>query len=76
MPVWYTAGGDAEVLVLDGPGDGAGFPGSYRNLVYGADGRDLRGGAGEEDLVRDVQHLPRNLRFADFMSEILRDSHY
>src|SRR5512136_283157 len=51
---------DLEEGRLDLLGQGAALAGADRVLVNRPDGRDLRRGTGEEGLVRDVEHLPRD----------------
>src|SRR4029077_14827568 len=51
---------DGVKLFLDRLGDGANPALADFDLVHGADGSDLRGRAGEEGFVGDVEHFARN----------------
>src|SRR5262249_41443730 len=53
---------DAEEFLLQALGDRSSTPLADGDAVDGADRGDLRGGAGKEDFVRDVEHLARNDR--------------
>jgi len=51
--------GDAEEFVADFFGDFAGLSVGDEDAVDGADGLNLGSGAGEEDLVGDVEQFAR-----------------
>ena len=54
-----------EESLLQRRGDGAALPGAHRVAVDRADGGDLGRGAGEEELVGEVEHLARERLLLD-----------
>src|SRR5437868_2119142 len=60
MSVGHSPFDDIEEFFMQRASDWAGLAVTDCNLIDGADWRDLRGGAGKEDFVRDVEHLARN----------------
>src|SRR5262245_17711739 len=73
---FFLARSDAEEFVLQLRGDGPPFSVADLGAVDAADGRDLGGGAGEEDLVGDVKRGARDDLFADFVTQVARDQHH
>src|SRR5437879_13094646 len=59
MTVRLLATNNGVELLLNGPGDRPGHAFADVDLVNGADGGKLGGGAGETRLVSDIQHLTR-----------------
>ena len=64
------AAGDPEELFLDRFGDRAARAAAHLDLVHRPDRRDFRRRAGEEDLIRQMYSMSREIDlFADFVAE-------
>src|SRR5438445_3368812 len=70
VPVGFGAGQNGEEFVLETLGDRAAATRADGDAVDRTQGRDFRGGAGEEDFVGDVEHLARNHLLADRNAKI------
>src|SRR6218665_635826 len=68
-----AAGHDVEEGVLDLLGDGAAGALADLDAVEFADGRDFRGGAGEEGLVGDVDLVAGDAFFDQLQAQVLAD---
>src|SRR2546423_859817 len=73
MAVVVFAAHDGVKLLLQGLSDRAHGAIADLNLVDGADGGDLGGGAGKESLVGDVEHFAGNHLLNNGKVEIARD---
>ena len=70
MTVRLLATNNGVELLLNGPGDRPGHAFADVDLVNGADGSNLGGGAGEKSLVSDIQHFTRDSLFDNLDAEI------
>src|SRR5216684_4013864 len=73
VAVGFVAAGDGEEFFLKLARDGAGCAFADLDVVDGTDGGDFDGGAGEEDLVDDVEHFARDDSFLEGDLQVFGD---
>ena len=66
MPVGDLPVQDPKEFILQSLGDGPASAAAYLHLIHRAHGRDLDRRAGEEHLIRHIQHLARKALLAHF----------
>src|SRR5207245_5502270 len=62
-----------EELLLDALSDRATLAVADWDTVHSTNRSDFRCGAGEEDLIREVEHLPRDQPLDHFVSHVARN---
>src|SRR5690349_12242612 len=69
VTVGHAAFDDVEKSFVQRPGDRSGLAIAYGDLIHCADRRYFCGRSGEEDLIGDVEHFPRNHLLDDGKSQ-------